>query len=148
MIQYKSGDIFQSNAIVLVNPVNTVGVMGAGLALKFRQKYPFMYVNYKRLCANHELVVGKPRLVSRENGLILLFPTKTDWREPSKLEYIEEGLACLHSAIMSNSYTLGRYSFAFPKLGCGCGQLDWNSDVKPIMEKYLFDLPCICYIYE
>lgn len=148
MIEYKSGDIFQSNALVLVNPVNTVGVMGAGLALKFRQKYPFMYANYKKLCANNELVVGKPKLVSRENGWILLFPTKTDWREPSKLEYIENGLAYLHNAIMSNCYACAGFSFAFPKLGCGCGQLDWNSDVKPIVEKYLSDLPCICYIYE
>ena len=148
MIEYVHGNIFDSDALVLVNPVNTVGVMGAGLALQFKKRYPLMYEQYKDMCKTKVLAIGSPKFCSgnqESNKVILLFPTKQDWRDPSKIEYIEMGLKVLHDNAIK--YDL-LPDFAFPKLGCGCGGLNWNTEVKPLMETYLSDLPCTCYIYQ
>lgn len=139
MIYYvKGGDLLKSNAQVLVNPVNTVGVMGKGLALAFRELYPEMYNNYVTLCKNGfhtgQLFIWR--------GKVLLFPTKEHWRNSSKYEYIEQGL----KKFVANYARLGINSIAFPKLGCGCGGLKW-SEVKPLMEQYLGQLPITVYIY-
>ena len=142
MIEYIEGNIFDSPAQVIVNPVNTVGVMGKGIALSFKQRYPEMFQRYKVICEKHQLTIGKLMLFYEADHWLLLFPTKENWRNPSKLEYIEKGLM----KFVSTYAEKGINSIAFPCLGCGNGELNWN-DVKPLMEKYLNPLPIDVYIY-
>lgn len=142
MIEYIEGNIFDSPAQVIVNTVNTVGVMGKGLALSFKKRYPDMFESYKKVCEKHQLTIGKLMLYKEADHWILLFPTKENWRKPSKLEYIEKGLMKFVNTYAEKHIT----SIAFPKLGCGNGELDWNL-VRPLMEKYLKPLPIDVYIY-
>ena len=142
MIKYVKGDLFKSPAKILVNAVNTVGVMGKGVALEFKKQYPEMFYLYKKLCEDKQLDVGKLFLWRKEKKWVLLFPTKKHWRNPSKIEYIESGL----KKLVENWDRLGADSIAFPRLGCGNGGLDWN-EVRPIMEKYLKNVPLQIYIY-
>ena len=142
MIEYIEGDIFDSPAQVIVNTVNTVGVMGKGLALSFKKRYPDMFESYKKVCEKHQLTIGKLMLHQEADHWILLFPTKENWRNPSKLEYIEKGLMKFVNTYAEKHIT----SIAFPKLGCGNGELDWNL-VRPLMERYLKPLPIDVYIY-
>ncbi len=142
MIEYIEGDIFESPAQVIVNTVNTVGVMGKGLALSFKQRYPQMFEKYKIACEKHLLTIGKLMLFYEADHWLLLFPTKENWRNPSKLEYIEKGLMKFVNTYAEKNIT----SIAFPRLGCGNGELDWN-EVKPLMEHYLKKLPIDVYIY-
>ena len=92
MIEYIEGNIFDSPAQVIVNTVNTVGVMGKGIALEFKNRYPQMFEKYKIACEKKMLTIGKLMLVSAPDHMLLLFPTKENWRYPSKLSYIEQGL--------------------------------------------------------
>lgn len=142
MIEYIQGNIFDSPAQVIVNTVNTVGVMGKGLALSFKQRYPDMFKKYRVMCEKHQLTVGKLMLCYEPDHWILLFPTKENWRNPSKLEYLEKGLIKFVNTYADKNIT----SIAFPKLGCGNGELSWD-DVRPLMEKYLKPLPIDVYIY-
>ena len=142
MIEYIEGDIFESPAQVIVNTVNTVGVMGKGLALSFKQRYPDMFESYRMACEKNQFTMGKLMLYQEADHWILLFPTKENWRNPSKLEYIEKGLKKFVSSYEDKHIS----SIAFPKLGCGNGELNW-ADVKPLMEKYLKKLPIDVYIY-
>lgn len=142
MIEYVEGDIFSSPAQVLVNTVNTVGVMGKGLALSFKKRYPKMFDSYRKACEKHQFNIGKLMLYYAPDHWILLFPTKVNWRNPSKIEYLEEGLKKFVNTYSDKGIT----SIAFPKLGCGNGELSWN-DVKPVMERYLKSLPITIYIY-
>lgn len=142
MIEYIEGNIFESPAQVIVNTVNTVGVMGKGLALSFKQRYPDMFNRYKIACEKHQLTIGKLMLFYEEDHWLLMFPTKENWRNPSKIEYIEKGLMKFVSTYADKNIT----SIAFPRLGCGNGELDWN-EVKPLMERYLKKLPIDIYIY-
>lgn len=142
MIEYIEGNIFESPAQVIVNTVNTVGVMGKGLALSFKQRYPDMFNKYKIACEKHQLTIGKLMLFYEEDHWLLMFPTKENWRNPSKIEYIEKGLMKFVSTYADKNIT----SIAFPRLGCGNGELDWN-EVKPLMERYLKKLPIDIYIY-
>lgn len=142
MIEYIEGDIFESPAQVIVNTVNTVGVMGKGIALSFKKRYPDMFERYKAVCEKGQLTTGKLMLFYEADYWILLFPTKEHWRTPSKLEYIESGLQKFVQTYAQKGIT----SIAFPRLGCGNGELKWEK-VRPIMEKYLKDLPITVYIY-
>lgn len=142
MIEYIQGNIFDSPAQVIVNTVNTVGVMGKGLALSFKQRYPEMFKKYRTACEKKQLTVGKLMLFYEADHWILLFPTKENWRNPSKMEYIEKGLIKFVNTYANKNIT----SIAFPMLGCGNGELLWD-DVKPLMEKYLKPLPINIYIY-
>lgn len=142
MIEYIQGNIFDSPAQVIVNTVNTVGVMGKGLALSFKQRYPEMFNRYRAACEKKQLTVGKLMLFYEPDHWILLFPTKENWRNPSKLEYLEKGLFKFVNTYADKNIT----SIAFPKLGCGNGELSWD-EVKPLMEKYLKPLPIDIYIY-
>ncbi|MBQ9305630.1 macro domain-containing protein [Butyrivibrio sp.] len=142
MIKYLEGDIFSSPAQTIVNTVNTVGVMGKGIALEFKKRYPNMFDKYKTACEKKKLKVGNLMLCYETDHWTLLFPTKEHWRNPSKIEYIEQGLMKFCNVYAENGIT----SIAFPKLGCGNGELDWNM-VKPLMEKYLKALPIDVYIY-
>lgn len=143
MIRYIEGDIFQSSAQVLVNPVNTVGVMGKGLAKEFKRRYPDMFKQYKTLCNNQEFDIGLLWLYQSPDKWILNFPTKKHWRGKSKLEYIEVGLKKFAETYESKNII----SISFPMLGCGLGELDWESQVRPLMEGYLKDLPIDVSVY-
>lgn len=142
MIEYLEGDIFDSPAQVIVNTVNTVGVMGKGIALSFKQRYPAMFEKYRTACEKHQLTIGKLMLFYESDHWLLLFPTKENWRNPSKLEYLEKGLM----KFVDTYADKGISSIAFPRLGCGNGELDWNV-VRPLMEKHLKPLPIDIYIY-
>lgn len=85
MISYVSGDLLKSNAQTLVNAVNTVGVMGKGIALAFKQAYPEMFTQYQALCAAKQLEIGTLWLYKSPEKWVLNFPTKINWRDPSKL---------------------------------------------------------------
>lgn len=142
MITYIRGDLFNSPAQVLVNTVNTVGVMGKGIALDFKNRYPDMFKEYQKICDKNLLEISKLLLWKNSDKWVLLFPTKEHWRSSSKLSYIEDGL----KKFVKTYEKLGIESIAFPKLGCGNGGLDWN-DVRPIMEGYLNKLPIKIYVY-
>jgi len=148
MIHYQIGNLLDSEAEALVNTVNTVGVMGKGIALQFKNMFPNNYKLYSIACKKEELRIGK-LLVNKEetllsgNKIIINFPTKTDWRLPSEYEYIELGLKELVNII--SEYRI--QSIAIPPLGSGNGGLDWNK-VKPLLEKYLKSLDCNIFIYE
>lgn len=132
----KDGDVFQSKMQVLVNTVNCVGAMGRGIAKEFKEKYPAMFEDYKNRCASRELKTGGPYLYKiDETRWILNFPTKYHWANDSKLEWIEDGLQYL----VEHAAEWGIQSMAFPPLGCGNGNLNWN-DVYPVMRHYLDQL--------
>ena len=120
-VVFKTGNIFESRAQVITNPINCRGVMGAGLAKKFKLKFPAMYKDYKEKCQARKVELGKPYLWEDENNIILNFPTKDHWKSKSKLEDIEEGLLF----IKENYKDWMIRSIAFPALGCGLGGLEW-----------------------
>lgn len=136
MISYTKGDILQSPAQVITNPVNCVGVMGKGLASQFKTKYPALFQDYSKRCANGDVKPGQPYLFENDEVQVLNFPTKRDWRNPSLLEDIENGLKFL----AEHYRAMGIYTLALPPLGCGLGGLKWN-DVKSLIEKHLGELP-------
>lgn len=145
MITYMRGDMFQSTVQTLVNPVNCFGTMGAGLAKDFRDLYPLMFSKYKLKCHLSEIRLGETWLYKvKEQDWVLNFPTKYDPAFPSQLAWIEMGL----QDFVNSWEILGINSIAFPKLGCGLGQLDFDRGVKPLMEQYLSDLPIDIEIYS
>jgi len=133
-IKVIQGDMFISDAELLTISVNTVGIMGKGLASRFKYMYPEAYVVYQDMCKRKQLQPGKPQVYWSESykRYFLFFPTKKHWKENSKLEMIEAGLKwCLNN--------LPKYkikSAAFPALGCGLGRLSWDV-VGPLMVEYL-----------
>lgn len=143
MILYVQGDLFQSPAQVLVNTVNTKGVMGKGVALQFKQLFPEMFEQYQDLCEQGKIDIGKLWLYKSPHKWVLNFPTKKHWRYPSKLEYVITGL----EKFVRSYDEMGIHSIAFPPLGCGNGQLDFKSQVQPIMHQYLSRLPIDIFIY-
>jgi len=137
LIRETTGDILDANVEALVNPVNTVGVMGAGLALQAKRRYPGMYREYYASCLRGELKIGRV-LVHTVFGyprLVVNFPTKRHYQDPSKLEWIDAGLVDLHALIEE----LGIRSIAIPPLGCGLGGLQWP-DVRGLIAERLGDL--------
>lgn len=143
MITYVEGDLFTSPAQVLVNTVNTVGVMGKGIAKEFKAIYPDMFRIYQGLCEREELTIGKLFLHRTPHKWVLNFPTKRHWRQRSRVEDIEAGLKTF--AALYAEYRL--VSIAFPQLGCGNGELDWETQVRPLMERCLGPLPIDIYIH-
>jgi O-acetyl-ADP-ribose deacetylase (regulator of RNase III) len=141
-IQYQKGDIFEAQAQVIVNTVNCQGVMGKGLALAFKQKYPDMFKVYQQECKTGKLGIGRPTLYQGSTPWILNFPTKDSWRADSKLEYLEKGLEFL----VARYKNAGIKSIAFPKLGAQNGKLSWD-DVGPLMARYLSQLDIDVFIY-
>ena len=143
MITYVVCDLFASPAQTLVNTVNTVGVMGKGIAKDFKAIYPEMFARYQELCERGQFNIGQLWPYRTSNKLVLNFPTKKHWRSPSRPEYIEAGL----KTFAANYYIYGVTSISFPLLGCGNGELDWESQVRPLMEQYLGKLPIDVYIH-
>ena len=148
MIQLQTGNLLESNAEALVNTVNTVGIMGKGIALQFKNMFPSNYKLYAKACKNGEVQIGK-LFVTEETTLlggrkiIINFPTKTDWRKPSEYIYIEQGLKALSKLIVDNKIA----SIGIPPLGAGNGGLDWNK-VKAMIELHLSPLDCNIQIYQ
>lgn len=133
----KIGNIFESQAKTLVNTINCVGVMGKGIALEFKKRYPNMYDEYVAMCDCGIVTPGTPYYYEDLYGTsILNFPTKDHWRSPSKLSYIISGLKWFRSHYHEYNIT----SIAFPPLGCGNGGLTWDI-VGPVMYAMLKDLP-------
>lgn len=141
-ISFKKGDMFSEAVDALVNTVNCVGVMGKGVALEFKKRWPDNYKEYKKLCSSKDLRPGKvfvfdtKQLFPTDGPRFLVnFPTKDHWRAKSKLDYVESGLDALVEAIKD----YGIKSIAIPPLGCGNGGLEW-SDVKPLIIEKLDNL--------
>lgn len=139
MIKVLIGDIFQSNAQTLVNTVNCVGVMGKGVALEFKKRWPNLMQDYEQKCALKEVQPGVPYLYTDILGTsIINFPTKGHWRSASRLDDIKKGL----KLFVENYKTWKIESVAFPPLGCGNGGLEWDL-VGPLMYSELskIDIP-------
>lgn len=137
------GNIFTSQCKTIVNTVNCVGVMGAGIALECRLRYPEMYERYSSICSNGELSVGMLWLYKSNDKWILNFPTKKDWRYPSKIEYLHLGLQKFVDTYQLKNIT----SIAFPMLGADKGGIPKEESLQ-IMLSYLNNLPIIVEIYE
>ena len=142
MITYHPNqDIFKDPSEALVNPVNCVGVTGAGLAKDIRYRYPNTYTQYKRACDQGTLNIGRimvcrPMPFLQEHpSYVVMFPTKYHWNDLSRLEYIEKGLASLRTVMDVRNFA----SISIPALGCGPGGLRW-SDVRPMVEEHLKDV--------
>lgn len=162
-----TNNIFEAKTDVIVNPTNLMGPMGAGLAKKFKEKFPGLEGIYRVSCAKRakEETYDGFRSAEKPSGFIrthssetmfegdlflfenpvgnpdgprvLCFPTKRHWKDPSDLDLIRKGL----QTFVSEYRQYNIKSITFPKLGCGLGGLDWEKEVKPLMHKYLDDLP-------
>jgi O-acetyl-ADP-ribose deacetylase (regulator of RNase III) len=132
MMHFTKGNLLEANVEALVNTVNTVGVMGKGIALMFKERFP---KNYREYVAASKMSGPK---------LVINFPTKKHWRYPTKIEWVREGLVALSEVIQEKQIS----SIAVPPLGCGNGGLNW-SDVRPLVEEYLGDLTDVeIIVYE
>jgi len=139
MIRYTKGNLLEADVEAVVNTVNTVGVMGKGIALMFREAFPVNYEEYREACRDGEVKIGQMLVTHRGELLgpkwIINFPTKKDWRGCSRIEWIRAGLVDLHRVIAER----GIRSIAIPPLGCGNGKLSWR-DIRSEIEEALHDL--------
>src|SRR3954451_14974041 len=137
------GDMFESGAQTLVNTVNTEGVMGKGIALQFKKRFPDMYEDYVARCERNEVKLGQPYIYKeRLYPWIINFPTKKHWRSISRLEDIEEGLDHLEAHYKEWGVT----SLAVPPLGCGEGGLEWRVVGRVLYERLSrFAIPVVLY---
>lgn len=147
MIEFKTGDIFSAETEAIVNTVNCVGVMGRGLALQFKNRFPENFKDYKEACVKKIVQPGK-MLIYKTNGLlnpkyIINFPTKRHWKANSKMEDIQAGLIDLKQVI--KKYNI--QSIAIPPLGSGLGKLSWK-DVKAEIIQQLGSEDCRILVYE
>lgn len=142
MITIVTGNLFESNTQTIVNTVNCVGAMGKGIALEYKNRYPDMYVKYCELCQKKLLNIGQLWLYKAEDRWVLNFPTKLDWRNPSKIEYLELGLKKFISEYKNKGIT----SISFPLLGASNGGIEPDVSLE-IMCKYLkeCEIPIVIY---
>jgi O-acetyl-ADP-ribose deacetylase (regulator of RNase III) len=148
MIRYTQGNLLKADVEAVVNTVNTVGVMGKGIALMFREEFPENFKRYAAACKAKKVRVGHMFVTERHDLMgpswIVNFPTKQHWRQPTKLEWVVDGLEELHSVIREKAIK----SIAVPPLGCGNGGLEW-SVVQPAIEEALGDLEDVdIIVYE
>jgi O-acetyl-ADP-ribose deacetylase (regulator of RNase III) len=140
MISYRQGNLLECRAQALVNTVNTVGVMGKGIALMFKERFRDNFRRYAAACKSHQVEIGRMFITATGEldgpKWIVNFPTKKDWRSPSKLDWIKEGLKDLRRFIVEEKVT----SIGIPPLGSGNGGLHWP-EVKAEIERALGDLP-------
>jgi len=141
-VRILEGDLLKSNMHALVNTVNTVGIMGKGVALAFKKRYPDMYHDYVKRCDRGEVRLGEPYIYRASDHVIVNFPTKQHWRSVSRLSDIEAGLDYLERHYKEWQIK----SLAVPPLGCGNGQLEWRI-VGPILLRHLkrLDIPVELY---
>jgi O-acetyl-ADP-ribose deacetylase (regulator of RNase III) len=149
MIEFTKGNLLEAEAEALVNTVNTVGVMGKGVALMFKEAFPENFHAYESACKRNEVRTGRmfvthsQRLGGRAQWIIN-FPTKEKWFQPSRYDWIEDGLKDLKRVIAENAI----HSVALPPLGAGNGRLKWDR-VKPMIEEALGDLQGVrVIVYE
>jgi O-acetyl-ADP-ribose deacetylase (regulator of RNase III) len=139
MITFTEGNLLEAEAEALVNTVNTVGVMGKGVALMFKESFPKNFKAYEEACKAGEVRIGSVFVTEREDFLgpkwIINFPTKDHWRAPSKIRWIVDGLEDLKRVIKEKHIR----SIALPPLGAGNGGLNWK-EVRPLIQKALGDL--------
>ena len=148
MIHYTTGNILESNAQALINTVNTVGVMGKGIALQFKKRYPNNFNAYQNACKQGDIAIGKLFVtkdcnLNSDEKIIINFPTKKDWRKSSEYSFIEKGLDNLIQVISQQNIK----SVALPPLGAGNGGLEWEK-VKKIIEQKLNNLNVEIIVYE
>lgn len=148
MIEYTKGNLLESSAEALVNTVNTVGVMGKGIALLFKEQFPENFKLYRKAFQNKELEVGKMFITTTHQitnpQYIVNFPTKIHWRNPSQYAFVAKGLEDLVSQIQE----LNIQSIAIPPLGCGNGGLEW-AKVKLMIEEAMEKIPEVkVFLYE
>ncbi len=148
MIKYTQGNLLEADAEALVNTVNTVGVMGKGIALMFKERFARNMDEYSKACKAKQVHTGKMFVTETGEMMgprwIINFPTKQHWRSPSKLEWITDGLKDLKAFILNNHV----HSIAIPPLGAGNGGLDW-SVVRVQIEQVLADLTDVeILVYE
>ena len=137
------GDMFESKAQTLINTVNCVGIMGKGVALEFKKRFPNMFEDYVKRCDAKQVRLGRPYLFKRMfPPWILNFPTKDHWRSVSRLQDIVEGLSYLRQRYKEWGIT----SLAVPPLGCGEGQLEWQV-VGQTLYRYLTQLDITVELY-
>ena len=120
MIKIVSGNIFNTECDYIVNTVNCMGVMGAGIAYEFKLRYPEMYKKYKKICEDNLFDIGMLWIYKDPDKNILCFPTKKHWKYPSKIEYLELGLQKFVSIYKEK----GIKSIAFPILGASLGGIN------------------------
>lgn len=148
MVEFVSGDFFDYVADVRINTVNCVGVMGAGVALAFKNKYPDMFKEYVRVCREGKIWPGNPHVWEERDlfskCIIVNLPTKIHWRNPSEYEYIEKNLVWLQEFLMNQDEDI---VVTLPALGCGHGGLNWNI-VKEMIRHYLLDVRAKVLVFE
>ncbi len=130
MLRFTTGDMFKEPTDIRVNTVNCVGVMGKGIALDFKLRYPNMFEDYKHKCAAGEMRPGRLHIWKSNEAWIVNFPTKRHWRENSRYEDVEAGLKALREFISHQ----GKVKILIPPLGCGLGGLDFKKVSKMITE--------------
>lgn len=146
-LTFKTGDMFQERAEAIVNTVNCVGVMGKGVALEFKRRWPDNFKAYKRLCDKKQLRPGRVYvhqegdLMTGRHRFLINFPTKDHWRAKSKMEFIDIGLDDFIGQILK----LQIKSVVMPPLGCGNGGLDWR-EVKALMTEKLSPVKDVDFI--
>ncbi len=148
MMRFTQGNLLEAPVDAVVNTVNTVGVMGKGIALMFKERYPENYKAYAAACKSGEVQVGRMFVTASVElegpRWIINFPTKKDWKHPTKLEWVRTGLEDLKKVIQQKNIQ----SVAIPPLGCGNGGLEWVV-VRPLIEEALCDLPEVdIMVYE
>lgn len=145
MIELKTGNLLATDTEALINTVNTVGVMGKGIALQFKKAFPENYDAYKKACENKEVMPGQMFIVDLKSltnpQYIINFPTKRHWKGKSKIEDISNGLI----ALVDDVKRLGIKTVAVPPLGCGLGGLQWDQ-VYPLMAKAFEKAPNVKWL--
>lgn len=139
MMRFAKGNLLDADVEALVNTVNTVGVMGKGIALMFKEAFPANFREYAEACKRQEVEIGRMFVTMQSSPVgcrwIINFPTKKHWRTTTRMEWIEAGLADLRRVVQEK----GIRSIAVPPLGCGQGGRKWT-EVRPLIERSLGDL--------
>jgi O-acetyl-ADP-ribose deacetylase (regulator of RNase III) len=149
MIRYTTGNLLDARTDAIVNTVNTVGIMGKGIALMFKEAFPANFREYEAACKRGDVRTGRMFITERSAIMgaprwLINFPTKQHWRSNARLEWVEAGLEDLRAVILEKQIR----SIALPPLGCGNGGLNWR-EVRPAIERALGDLPDVeIVVYE
>lgn len=147
MICYVRGNLLEADAEALVNTVNTMGVMGKGIALQFKNRFAANFLAYAQACKLGQVQTGSMFVTEPQELMgprwIVNFPTKRHWRDPSRMEWVVEGLQDLRGFLLSHKVQ----SIAVPALGAGLGGLDWPA-VRSHIEAAWGDLPVDVRVYE
>lgn len=145
-LRFASGNLFATDYDAIVNPVNCVGIMGKGLALEFKTRFPDNFTAYEKACKQRAVLPGQMFVTDTRLKLprwIINFPTKRHWKDKSREEDIVSGLSALAAEIRA----LGVRKIAVPALGCGLGGLEWDI-VKAAIVASLKDVDVDVVVFE